>query len=106
MATQIQSRSLNLNKKFVRCAMCKSRATQNHFVEDAGGILCVCDYCNFVLELKDRIAELEAELAQYKAEGNQMYSQMSVGECPECGDELYLFRTKARKKVVKCVNDD
>jgi ssDNA-binding Zn-finger/Zn-ribbon topoisomerase 1 len=35
-----------------------------------------------------------------------MYSQMSIGKCPECGDELYLFRTKSRKKVVKCVNDD
>ena len=66
MATQSQS----IGKKFVRCAMCESKATQNHFVEAAGGILCVCDYCNFVLELKDRIAELEAELAQYKVEGN------------------------------------
>ena len=70
MAAQIQSRGHNLNKKYVRCAMCPSKATQNHFVEAAGGILCVCDYCNFVLELKDRIADLEAELAQYKAEGN------------------------------------
>ena len=35
-----------------------------------------------------------------------MYSQMSIGECPECGDELYVFRTKSRKKVVKCLNDD
>jgi ribosome-binding protein aMBF1 (putative translation factor) len=70
MATQIQSRGYNLNKKYVRCAMCKSRATQNHYVESAGGILCVCDRCNFILELKDRIAELEAELAQYRTEGN------------------------------------
>ena len=59
-----------LSRKYVRCAMCQSQATQNHFVESAGGILCVCDYCNFILELKDRIAELEFELAQYKAEGN------------------------------------
>ena len=66
MATQIQSRGHNLRKKYVRCAMCRSRATQNHYVEAAGGILCVCDRCNFILELKCRIAELEAELAQYK----------------------------------------
>ena len=50
--------------------MCKSEATRNYFVEAAGGILCVCDACNLILELKDRIAELEAELAQYRAEGN------------------------------------
>ncbi len=65
-----QGQSQDLNKKYVRCAMCESQATKNYFVEAAGGILCVCDYCNFVLELKDRIAELETELARYKAEGN------------------------------------
>jgi hypothetical protein len=66
MATQSQS----ISKKFIRCAMCESKATQNYFVEATGGILCVCEYCNFVLELKDRNAELEAELAKYKVEGN------------------------------------
>ena len=70
MATQTQSRSRIVGKKFVRCAMCYSEATRNHFVEAAGGILNVCNRCDFVLDLKDRIAELEAELAQYRTEGN------------------------------------
>ena len=70
MATQTQSRSHVKNRKFVRCAMCYSQATRNHFVEAAGGILSVCERCDFVLDLKDRIAELETELAQYRTEGN------------------------------------
>ena len=73
MATQTQSRSHAVGRKFVRCDMCISQATRNHYVEAAGGILNVCNRCDFILELKDRIAELEAELEQYKAdnvEGN------------------------------------
>ena len=31
---------------------------------------------------------------------------MSIGECPECGDELYIFKTKSHKRLVKCVNDE
>lgn len=31
---------------------------------------------------------------------------MSIGECPECGDELYVFKTKSHKKLIKCVNDE
>ncbi|QEE16318.1 hypothetical protein DSAG12_02148 [Promethearchaeum syntrophicum] len=68
--TQTQVRNHDSNRKFVRCAMCENEATQQHFVDAAGGILCVCDNCNFILELKDRIADLEAELALYKTEGN------------------------------------
>ena len=74
MATQTQSLNHNQghfgNKKFVRCAMCSSKATRNHYVEAAGGILAVCDRCDFILELKDRIYELENELAEYKKEVN------------------------------------
>ena len=67
MATQTQTRSHVGSRKFVRCAMCYSQATRNHFVEAAGGILNVCNRCDFILDLKDRITELETELAQYKA---------------------------------------
>ncbi len=68
MATQTQSRSQTATRKFVRCAMCYSQATRNHFVEAAGGILNVCEVCDYILDLKDRIAELETELAQYKTD--------------------------------------
>jgi ssDNA-binding Zn-finger/Zn-ribbon topoisomerase 1 len=30
----------------------------------------------------------------------------NIGECPLCGDELYIFRTKNRKRLVKCINED
>ncbi len=73
MATQTQSRRHAGTRKSVRCDMCYSQATRNHFVEAAGGILNVCNKCDFILDLKDRIAELETELAQYKTnaiEGN------------------------------------
>lgn len=63
MVTQSQ----DLNKKYVRCAMCQARATQQHLVEDAEGILCVCDRCKYVLELKEHISKLEAEIVKYKA---------------------------------------
>ncbi|MHA1585277.1 MAG: hypothetical protein ACTSWL_08480 [Promethearchaeota archaeon] len=36
-----------------------------------------------------------------------MYStQINVGDCPFCGDELYIFKTKSRKRLVKCINED
>lgn len=30
----------------------------------------------------------------------------SIGECPECGDEIYIFRTASRKRYAKCVNEE
>ena len=35
-----------------------------------------------------------------------MIAQKSLGECPVCGDELFVFRTRSRKRLAKCVNDD
>jgi hypothetical protein len=29
-----------------------------------------------------------------------------LGDCPTCGDPIYLFRTKAGSRVARCVNDD
>ena|SRR6056297_1763017 len=28
-----------------------------------------------------------------------------VGVCPTCGDELYIFKTRSRKRFIKCIND-
>ena len=30
----------------------------------------------------------------------------NIGECPECGDELYIFKTRSHKRLVKCINED
>ncbi len=36
-----------------------------------------------------------------------MYSTgISIGDCPACGDELYIFKTSTHKRLVKCVADD
>jgi ssDNA-binding Zn-finger/Zn-ribbon topoisomerase 1 len=35
-----------------------------------------------------------------------MIAQKSLGECPVCGDELFVFRTRSRKRLAKCVNDE
>lgn len=32
--------------------------------------------------------------------------QQTVGECPQCGDELYVFRTYSYKRFAKCINPD
>lgn len=32
--------------------------------------------------------------------------QQTIGECPACGDELYVFRTYTRKRCAKCINPD
>ncbi|MHA1821292.1 MAG: hypothetical protein ACTSU2_13065 [Promethearchaeota archaeon] len=35
-----------------------------------------------------------------------MYALKSVGECPRCGDDLILYRTQNRKRLVKCDNPE
>ena len=35
-----------------------------------------------------------------------MYSQKCAGDCPVCSDELYIFKTKSHKRLVKCVNEE
>lgn len=32
--------------------------------------------------------------------------RQTVGECPKCGDELYVMKTHSRKRFAKCVNED
>jgi hypothetical protein len=36
-----------------------------------------------------------------------MYStELCIGECPYCGDELYVFKTRNRKKLARCISDE
>ena len=30
----------------------------------------------------------------------------NIGECPVCGDELYIFKTKSYKRLIKCINEE
>lgn len=32
--------------------------------------------------------------------------QVCIGECPQCGDDLYVFRTYSHKRCAKCANED
>ncbi len=32
-------------------------------------------------------------------------TQKCIGECPSCGDELYIFKTRNYKRLVKCINE-
>ena len=29
-----------------------------------------------------------------------------IGECTECGDEVYVFRTRSHKRFAQCVNEE
>lgn len=31
---------------------------------------------------------------------------MNIGDCPFCGDEVIIFKTKSRSRVAKCINED
>ena len=33
-------------------------------------------------------------------------TSINVGECPGGGDELYIFRTQSRKRLIKCINEE
>jgi ssDNA-binding Zn-finger/Zn-ribbon topoisomerase 1 len=30
---------------------------------------------------------------------------ITIGDCPHCGDEIYLFKTRSNKRLAKCVNE-
>jgi ssDNA-binding Zn-finger/Zn-ribbon topoisomerase 1 len=34
-----------------------------------------------------------------------MYPGKLIGDCPICGDELYIFHTKTNRRLIKCIND-
>ncbi len=33
-------------------------------------------------------------------------TEMNLGDCPFCGDEVFVFRTQSRSRVAKCINED
>lgn len=35
-----------------------------------------------------------------------MRSVLSIGDCPECKDELVMYRSRARNRFIKCENPD
>lgn len=35
-----------------------------------------------------------------------MYTQECLGDCPLCGDEIYMFKTASHKRLAKCINED
>ena len=65
MEAQSQTQSQPTFPKSVRCAMCENEATTQRFVEEAGGLLCVCSNCNLMLAHTDRLSSLEAEFKQH-----------------------------------------
>ena len=34
-----------------------------------------------------------------------MYALTCLGDCPICGDEIYLFKTRQHKRYAKCINE-
>ncbi len=33
-------------------------------------------------------------------------TEIYIGDCPYCGDELFIFKTKSRSRLAKCINTE
>ncbi len=33
-------------------------------------------------------------------------TELNIGDCPYCNDEVFVFKTKSRSRVAKCINED
>ncbi|UYP48511.1 hypothetical protein NEF87_004796 [Candidatus Lokiarchaeum ossiferum] len=32
-------------------------------------------------------------------------TELNIGDCPYCGDEMFVFRTQSRSRMAKCINE-